>query len=232
VTTGNRLVDSFAAETRDRLRPYTQLVHLAKGQVLYEASARVRFAYFPTNGMLSLLATTEAAQTVEVAMVGAAGFAGVPIILPPHTSPYNLVVQIASDSLRVSADALLTEFERSDDLRRLLLHYVHGLVCEVSQSAVCHKFHSLPQRLCRWLLVSRDCVASNTIELTQDFIAQMLGLSRPKVSVALTALEDKQLIRQRHGRIDIKNAAGLESCSCECYRLLKARLREPIASAR
>jgi len=224
----NRLFESFTAETREHLRQGAHLVHLTRGQVLYEPGERVRFAYFPTSGMLSLLAITQAAETLEIAIVGATGFAGVPIILPPYTAPYEVMVQIPASAWRVPADVVAREFERSPAMRAALLGYIHGLLRELTQSAVCHRFHSLNQRLCRWLLVSRDCVQSDTIELTQEFIAHMLGSSRPKVSLALVALEDRQLIRQRHGRIDIKNPKALELTSCECYRALKAALRRPI----
>jgi len=200
------------------------MVRLEKGQGVYELGERVRFAYFPTNGMLSLLAVTEAGEALEVAMIGTTGFAGAPIILPPHTTPYEVMVQVSADVWRIPAEALVREFERSADTRAVLLRSVHALICELTQSAVCHRFHSLNQRLCRWLLVGRDCVQSDTIELTQEFIAHMLGMSRPKVSLALAHLEDERLIRQRHGRIDIVDARGLEMVSCECYRALKARL--------
>jgi CRP-like cAMP-binding protein len=217
----NRLFESLSVQTRARLQPYVQTVHLEKGRTIYDVGMTVPQVFFPLSGMVALLAMTEEGHAVEVAMVGADGVIGVPPLWPENTSPYEVVVQASCDAHRLTSDALLHEFKRGDDLQRVILAYVDGLVWQLVQSVVCHSRHSLVQRLCRWLLSMRDTLRSDTIELTQESIAHMLGLSRPRVSVALTNLEEKQLIRQRHGRLRIVNPRGLEACSCECHRVLR-----------
>ena len=219
---GNRLFESLSPQTRARLRPYVQTVHITKGRTISDIGAPVRHVFFPLSGMIALLAMTEEADAIEVAMVGADGIVGVPPMLPDNASPYEAVVQVPCDAYRLSADAFHHEFRRGDDLQHAVLAYVDGLVRQVVQSSVCHSYHSLSQRLCRWLLSMRDTVRSDTIELTQESIAHMLGLSRPKVSVALADLEEQQLIRQRYGRLRIVNPRGLEACTCECHRALRA----------
>ena len=186
--------------------------------MLSEPGDAPRYAFFPLDGMISLLASTEEGQALEVEMVGDDGFVGVPIVLNVRSSPYHVMVQVSSAAYRVHADAFAREFQRGGELHAIALTYVHGLMLQFVQSAICHSFHSLTPRLCRWLLVIRRCVHSNTIELTQECIAHMLGGSRPKVSHALVALEEKKLIHQGHGRIHIVDAQGLARSSCECYR--------------
>lgn len=223
VPKANRLFDALSADGRERLRPYADLVDLSKGRVLCEAGEVPRYAFFPLNGMVSLLASTDEGQAVEVAMVGRDGFVGVPILLDVRASPYQVVVQIECTAIRVRADAVAREFRRREELHTIALTYIHGLIQELVQSAVCLSFHTITQPLCRWLLVSRDCVQSNTIELTQEFVAQMLGVSRPKVSRALVILEEKRLIHQGHGRIHIVDAVGLERSSCPCHHAAAPR---------
>jgi CRP-like cAMP-binding protein len=216
----NRLFDALSPQTRARLRPYVQTVRLEKGRTIYDLGAPVRFGFFPVNGLVALVATTEDGDPIEVAMVGADGVLGVPPLWPVTTSPYAVVVQVSCDAYRLSSEALRQEFQRGEDLQRVLLTYLDGLVRQLVQSAVCHSYHALRQRLCWWLLSMRDTLRSDTIEFTQESIAQMLGLSRSKVSIALADLEDRQFIRQRHGRLRIVNVRGLEGCSCECRRVL------------
>ena len=219
----NRLFDSLSLQTRARLRPYVQTVHLENGRTIYDVDMPVRHVFFPLSGIIALLAMTEEGNAIEVAMVGSDGVIGVPPLWPENTSPYEVVAQTSCDAHRLTSDALMQEFKRGDDLQRVILAYVDGLVRQLVQSAVCHSHHSLAQRLCRWLLSMRDTLRSDTIELTQESIAHLLGLSRPRVSVALANLEEKDLIRQRHGRLRIVNARGLEACSCECRRVLRAQ---------
>lgn len=221
----NRLFEALSPQTRARLRPYVQTVHLAKGRTIYDVGAPVRYVFFPLGGLVALLATTEEAETIEAAMVGSDGVIGVPPLWASNTSPYDVIVQAPCEAHRLTSDAVFHEFRRGDDLQRVILEWVDGLVRQLAQSVVCHSHHSLAQRLCRWLLTMRDTLCSDIIELTQESIAHLLGLSRPRVSIALADLEDKQLIRQRHGRLRIVNPRGLETCSCACHRVL----REPHA---
>jgi CRP-like cAMP-binding protein len=202
-----------------------QSVHLAKGRMLADVGASVPHVFFPLNGMIALFATTEDADDIAVALVGADGLIGVPPVLAAHASAYAAVVEIPCDAYRLPSETLRGEIGREEDLHDTCLAFVDSLFAHVVQSALCHSHHALSRRLCRWLLTTRDCVRADTIDLTQESIAQMLGVTRPKLSIALAALEDQQLVRQRHGHIRIVNAPGLEACSCECYRVLRDQTR-------
>ena len=230
--TGNYLFGRLSPDAKDRLRPYVRTVHLPKGRLLFETDAPVPFAWFPLNGMLSCVAITEEAETVEIAMVGADGLVGLPIVLPVTTALYEVRVKFAADAYRIPADAFLREFRRGEDLHHEVLHVVHRLLRQLVQSVVCHSFHPLSKRLCRWLLASRDCLHSDAIELTQEVVAQLLGVSRSRVSIALADLEDRQMIRQRHGRIRIVDARALESACCGCYAALKQSSSQMIGATR
>jgi CRP-like cAMP-binding protein len=214
----NRLFDSLGPATRERLRPHIELVRLDRSRVLCEPGDIQRYAYFPRDGMISLLGITEEGQTLEVATAGRDGLVGVPLALNGTASPYQVVVQMPGTAHRVRAEAFVRECHRCEDLHALSLTYASQVLQQVVQSAVCHTFHSLTQRACRWLLVARDCVQANTFELTQELIAQMLGVSRPRVSHALVSLEGRGLIHQGRARIHIVDPRGLQRASCSCYR--------------
>ena len=201
--------------------------------MLCELGGASRYAFFPLDGMISLLASTDDGEGLEVATVSDDGFVGVPLVLNVFESPYEAIVQVSCAAHRIRADAFAREFQRGEDLQALVLAYIHGLMGQLVAWSVCRSFHSLTQRLCRWLLINRDCLSSNTIELTQEFIAQRLGASRPKVSQALAALEQRQFIIRGHGRIHIVNSQGLERSSCECYRPTRGRQQaQPLRQVR
>jgi CRP-like cAMP-binding protein len=214
----NDLFDALGQGVRERLRTYADLVDLGKGRVLSEAGDAPRHVFLPMNGMISLVAATEEGQTLEVARVGRDGFIGVPVVLGGQTYPCQVIVQIECASIRIRADAFAREFHRGDELHAIALTYVNRLIQQLVQSTICHSFHPLPRRLIRWLLLTRDCVQSDTIELTQEFIARMLGVSRPKLSQAFVDLERRQLIHQGYGRIHLIDTLGLQQSSCDCYR--------------
>ncbi|MGH7655972.1 MAG: Crp/Fnr family transcriptional regulator, partial [Gemmatimonadaceae bacterium] len=172
-------------------------MRLPAGRILYDIGDTVRYAYFPTNGMVSLLSSTREGATVEVAMVGRNGLVGLPILWRANTSPYQVLVQIACDAYRLRSDIFRTEFRRDGTLQEAVLEHLHGVLVQLSQSSACHRFHSAPARLSRWLLISRDCVQSNTIELSQEFFARMLGIHRKRVSSAALTLQARGAIRQR-----------------------------------
>jgi CRP-like cAMP-binding protein len=222
----NRLLATLPHDERQRLQRQLEPVRLPRGRVLYEVGDPMQHAYFPLNGMVSLLATTRHGQSVEVAMVGNEGVVGLPIVFRATTAPYRVMVQIASDAVRIRSETLATEFRRSLEFQDALLRYTHSLVGQISQSAVCHRFHSVLQRLSRWLLIAHDRADSDTIELTQEFIAHMLGIPRTGVTAAAVALQDAGLIRYRHGRITIVNRKRLEAESCECYKIVRDEIGE------
>jgi CRP-like cAMP-binding protein len=213
----NRLLAALPRAEYERLVPHLEQVHFPQGRVLYEIGDFVRRAYFPTGGMISLLSITEDGLTTEVGMVGKEGMVGVPIILRVGITPYRMMVQIPADVMSIKAEALKAEFNGSAHLQDLLLRYTHALLTQVSQSAVCNRFHTVEARLGRWLLITRDRVGSDSFRLTQEFISHMLGTPRTVVTVAANKLQDAGFIRYKRGGITILNSQGLEAVACECY---------------
>jgi CRP-like cAMP-binding protein len=213
----NKILAALPRAEYQALVPHLERVHLPQGKVLYEVGDFVTRAYFVTRGMVSLLSITEDGGTTEVAMVGKEGVVGVPIILRVGVMPYRSMVQIAGDALSIKADVMRAEFTRSARFQDLLLRYTHALLTQVSQSAVCNRFHTTEARLGRWLLVTRDRVGSDSFQLTQEFIAHMLGTPRTVVTVAANKLQDAGLIRYKRGQISILDPRMLEAAACECY---------------
>jgi CRP-like cAMP-binding protein len=196
-----------------------ELIPLPKGKTLYDYGDVPRFGYFPVSGLVSMLATTVGGDVLEVAIVCRGGFIGIPIVMQT-AARCEVRVQVVGEAFRVRADVLLGEFRRDQTLQRILLQDIDRVLAHTAQSAICLRHHSVTERLCRWLLVVADCVGSDTIDLTQECVAQMLGIPRTAVSTAATSLQDEGFIRQRHGHIHILKRAGLERWSCECYRAL------------
>lgn len=223
-STGNRLLDNLPQSERERLLPHSKHIPLPRGKILHEQGDPVRDVYFPVSGMVSLLSTTGDGNTVELAMVGNEGMVGVAIILRSDVMPYRTMVQIEGEALRISAEAFRKGLIPGGQLEDRLFKYTNALLAQISQSAVCNHFHTTEARLCRWLLISRDRVKTNTLLLTQEIIAHMLGTSRTGVTRAATTLADAGLIRYRRGRITIINRQGLEDYSCECYEIVKEEL--------
>jgi CRP-like cAMP-binding protein len=228
--TQNRLLAALPREEFERLRPRLERVRLTKGEVIWEAGGRVRHAYFLTAGMVSLLSSTHEGATIEVAVVGSEGLVGLPAIMGVETSPYRAMVQIRGGAARVSARAIRAALDDSSMLRSLLLRYSHAVLTQVSQSAVCNRFHSTEQRLARWLLITRDRAGSDTFELTQEFLSYMLGIPRTSVTAAAASIQRAGLIRYSRGRITVTNPAGLGAVSCECYLVIKHRVDRFLAA--
>jgi CRP-like cAMP-binding protein len=229
VPTDNGLLAALPRAEYQRLMPYLEGVHLPRGKVLFEAGL-IRQAHFPMNGVVSLLGMTANGETVEVAMVGNEGMLGFPIILRVGITLHRSMVHIPADALRIRSDVLQMEFNRNGKLQDLLLRFIHSLLAQVSQSAICNRFHTVDARLGRWLLVIDDRVAKETFYLTQEFIAQMLGTPRTVVTVAANKLQDAGFIRYRRGKITILNRPGLESVACECYRVVTNEMGSFIAA--
>ena len=216
----NRLLAQLSEEELRWIAPYLEFVSLPKGKVLYDYGDTPRHAFFPVGGMLSMLAATQGGAVLEIAMICADGFVGMPIVFQAGARS-QVRVQIPGEAYRLRAAALLKEFRKSGALQMAILQYADETLAQAAQAAVCHRFHSITERLSRWLLVAHDCVRADTIELTQEFIAHMLGIPRSGVSTAAAVLQDQGFIRQRHGRIQILNRPGLEQWTCECYAALK-----------
>lgn len=217
----NRLLAALPREEFDRLRPHMENMHIAQSEIVYQAGDTVRDLYFPNNGMVSLLSMDEAGTTIEVGMVGHEGVVGLPVILRLNTTPYLAMVQIASDVVRIRGNVVKVEFDRGGRLQDLLLRYTHVLITQISQSAVCNRFHTIEKRLCRWLLIARDRVKSDSLNLTQEIIAHMLGTPRTGVTMAAVSLQRAGLISYSRGKIIILDRRRMEANSCECYRIVK-----------
>lgn len=216
----NKLLASLPQEEYERLHKHLEPVSLKKGKIIYYAGDPVHNAYFPLGGMISLVSTTEEGAGVEVAMIGNEGMAGLSTVLRGISAPYQVMVQIPGNAVRIKSSALCEEFARGERLHYLLLRYTHALVSQISQSAVCNRFHTAEARLCRWLLTSHDRVQSDTLDLTQEFLAHMLGSPRTSVTVIASKLQAQNLIKYSRGKIKILSRSGLENGSCECYRIV------------
>ena len=230
LASANRLLAALPREEYARLQKHTERVHLAKGNILYHVGDHMSHVYFPLSGMVSYLSITESGSMVEIAMVASEGMVGVPVILKQYISPYQVMIQLPGDAKRVRADVLGSEFDRGGSLQRLLLCYTYTLLTQITQSAACNRFHSAEQRLCRWLLISRERVQSDTLPLTQEFLAHMLGSPRTKVTEIAANLQRANLISYSRGKIRILDPVGLEKSSCECYRIVSEGFRYYLAA--
>ena len=217
----NRLLASLPAEEYKRIFKHLGHVHFARKRILYEAGQTLRNAYFLTTGMASLFAVAENGRTVQIAVVGSDGFVGVPIILKTTESPVRIVTQTKVDAVKIDAQHLLTEFNRNGRLQEVLLRYSQILQVQVIQAALCNSLHSIRQRLCRWLLVCGDSNRSDSFDLTQEDLANMLGSHRNQISIEARELGNRGLIRYARGEITLLDQKGLEEQSCECCRAVR-----------
>ena len=217
----NRVLWALSDETRRRLQAHLERVRLPAGKILYEPGETMRHAWFPEHGVLSLLALTSDGAATEVAIVGDEGVIGLPIVLPINTAPYQVLVQLAGEAHRVRADVFRAEFRRDPTMQEAVMEHLHGLIEQMAQSNVCNRYHSVEQRLSRWLLMTHDRTRTDIIPLTQEFLAHMLGANRKRVSHAAAHLQDASCIRQRHGQIRILDRRRLQQRACECYALLR-----------
>lgn len=198
-----------------------QRLSLAAGTVLYQAGDTLTHAYFPVSGLIALLATTEDGSMLQVAVTDRRGFVGVPLVLRQDETPYQVVVQASGEAYRMPARTLRTECQRVTALQDATLRCADAHLVEVGQAAVCHRFHSVLQRLCRWLLAYARGAQSDTVVLTQEQWGQVLGVPRAAISRAAGVLQEHAIIRQRHGRMQILNRGGLYSHACACAAPLK-----------
>jgi CRP-like cAMP-binding protein len=198
--------------------------------VLWNTGDTIRHAFFLVGGMVSLLSVTEDGSTIEVGMIGSEGLAGISAMLRFDTIPYTVVVQLPTTALKISVGALSREFARCGQLQDMLLRYTHTLLTQVSQSASCNRFHTAEQRLCRWLLISSDRAKSDALPLTQEFLSQMIGVPRTSVTAVAVRLQKADLISYRRGKIKITDRRGLESLSCECYRVISDGISRYLAA--
>lgn len=217
----NHLLDTLSKEERERLLAHLELVPLPLGAVLYESGVELRHVYFPTTAIVSLLYVMLDGASAEIAVVGNEGVIGVALFMGGETMPNRAVVQSAGHAYRLKGQLLKKEFNRSSDLQHLLLRYTQALLTQMAQTAVCNRHHSLDQQLCRWLLLSLDCLSSNELIMTQELIANMLGVRRESVTEAAGNLQKDGLIKYQRGHITVLDRAELEVRACECYGVVK-----------
>ncbi len=216
----NQLLAALPGREWQRWQPRLEFVELRLGQVLYESGATLSHVYFPTSAIVSLLYVMENGASAEIAVVGCEGLVGIALFMGGESTPSRAVVQSAGQGFRLPARAIKQEFKRAPVLQ-LFLRYTQALLTQMAQTAVCNRHHSLDQQLCRWLLLSLDRLRSNELAMTQELIANMLGVRREGVTEAALKLQDAGLIRYARGRITVLDRPALERRSCECYAVVK-----------
>jgi CRP-like cAMP-binding protein len=216
----NHLLAALPAAEWARWLPQLQLADLALGQVLYESGGVQSHVYFPTSAIVSLLYVMESGASAEIAVVGNEGIVGVSLFMGGESTPSRAVVQSAGKGYRLTSQTIKEEFNRAPVLH-LLLRYTQALITQMAQTAVCNRHHSLDQQLCRWLLLSMDRLRGDELVMTQELIANMLGVRREGVTEAAGKLQKAGLVRYTRGRITVLDREGLEKRSCECYEVVK-----------
>lgn len=218
---GNRLLDALPADGYERLVENLEPVAFSLGEVIYESGAQLENVYFPTTSLVSLIYTMINGATAEMGLVGNEGVVGIALFMGGDTTPNRAVVQGGGDALKLHAKAMQVEFSRGSEFQHLLLRYTQALITQISQTAVCNRLHSVEQRLCCWLLMTRDRTQSDELQMTQEFISNMLGVRREGVTNAAHGLQQQGLISYVRGHIQILDRKGLEISACECYAVVK-----------
>jgi len=228
----NHLLDALPEPEFQRLTPHLELVKMPLGEVLYESGGRLQYVYFPTTCIVSLLYVMENGASAEIAVVGNEGILGISLFMGGDTTPSRAVVQSAGFGYRLKAQLLKEEFNRAGPLLRLLLRYTQALITQMAQTAVCNRHHSVEQQLCRWLLLSLDRLSSDELTMTQELIADMLGVRREGVTESAGKLQRAGLIEYSRGHIKVLNRPGLEKRVCECYQVVKTEFDRLLPSLR
>jgi CRP-like cAMP-binding protein len=217
----NHLLDALPEEDFQRIVSMLELVEMPLGQALYESGGHLKHVYFPTTSIVSLLYVLESGASAEIAVVGNEGILGISLFMGGETTPSRAVVQSAGYGYRLSAKQLKDEFNRAGHMMRLLLRYTQALITQMAQTAVCNRHHAVEQQLCRWLLLSLDRLAANELNMTQELIANMLGVRREGVTEAAGKLQRDGIIEYARGHIKVINRPELEKRVCECYQVVK-----------
>ena len=217
----NRLLAALPDEQLKSWLPHLELHDMPLGGVLYESGQTEKYVYFPTSAIVSLLYVMENGDSAEIAVVGNEGIVGVSLFMGGNSTPSRAAVQSGGRGYRLKANFMKEEFDRAGPVMHLLLRYTQALITQMSQTAVCNRHHSLDQQLCRWLLLSLDRLPGNELVMTQELIANMLGVRRVGVTEAALKVQDAGLISYSRGRIKVLDRRGLEKRSCECYRVVK-----------
>jgi CRP-like cAMP-binding protein len=216
----NHLIAALPKEEFARLEPHLESVSLPLGKVIYESGDKMTHVYFPTTAIISMLYIMENGGTAEIGIAGNNGLIGSALFMGSESTSSRAVVQSTGDGVRIKAKALQTEFDRGGLFQKLLLRYTQSLMTQISQTAVCNRLHTVDQQLCRWLLINHDQLETNKLVMTQELIANMLGVRRAGVTIAAKKLQEKGLIKYVRGTITMLNRQGLEEAACECYQIV------------
>ena len=217
----NQLLARLTEGTRSRLFPHLKHIVLPLGKVLYESGDALQYVYFPTDSIISLLYVMEDGDSAEISVVGNEGIVGIAVFMGGDSTPSRALVQSAGQCYRLGAVHLREEFNHHHEMRMLMLRYTQALITQMAQTAVCNRHHSIDQQLVRWLLLSLDRLPSNRLTMTQELIANMLGVRREGVTEAAGKLQKLGVIEYTRGRIDVLDRSRLEALSCECYAVVK-----------
>ncbi|TFW08125.1 Crp/Fnr family transcriptional regulator [Oxalobacteraceae bacterium OM1] len=217
----NFLLAALPAADLERLQPALEYVAMPLDEVLYESGSHLKYVYFPTTSIVSLMYVMEDGASAEIAVVGNDGIIGIALFMGGETTPSRAVVRSAGHGYRLKAQVFKDEFNRAGPLLHLLLRYIQALLTQMAQTAVCNRHHSVDQQLCRWLLLTLDRLPSQEVVMTQELIANMLGVRREGVTEAAGKLQKAGLVRYRRGHITVLDRAGLEARVCECYKVVK-----------
>lgn len=218
----NLLLATLSEDVRSRLFPHLELIDLPLGKVLYESGGAMRHVYFPTDSIVSLLYVMESGASAEISVVGNDGLIGIALFMGGESTPSRAVVQSAGTAYRLAGQRLKDEFNRHGELLILLLRYTQALITQMAQTAVCNRHHSVDQQLARWLLLSLDRLPTNKLTMTQDLIANMLGVRREGVTEAAGKMQKQGIISYARGHITVLDRAALEKSACECYAVVRA----------
>jgi len=219
-TAKNRLLDKLDRRDLEKISPDLEPVELPLKKVLQEPNSTIRFVYFVTKGVISMVGEPGTGEVVEFATIGPEGMLGFPILLHATSMPSTAVVQVPGDALRMQVAEFRRALERSQAFHSLLLRYTMALLNQIAQVTVCNRLHEVQERCARWLLQTHDRTETDTFPLTHEFLSQMLGVHRPTVSIAAGMLQKAGLIEYRRGVVTILDRRGLESASCNCYQLI------------
>ncbi|RQW24166.1 Crp/Fnr family transcriptional regulator [Rhodobacteraceae bacterium CH30] len=217
----NKLLGALPAEVFNRLLPHLELIELPLGKVLYESGDALRHVFFPTDAIVSLLYIMESGSSAEISVVGNEGMVGIAVFMGGESTPSRAIVQSAGYAYRLANSYFKNEVNQHTELLKLMLHYTQALITQMAQTAVCNRHHSIDQQLCRWLLLSLDRLPSNKLTMTQELIANMLGVRREGVTDAAGKLQKLGVIEYCRGHITVLDRPQLEQLCCECYAVIK-----------
>ncbi|WP_273428380.1 Crp/Fnr family transcriptional regulator [Marinobacter sp.] len=221
----NRLLAALSDDSRKRIFPKLKLIELSLGEVIYESDQSIEYVYFPVDCIISLLYVMVNGSSAEISVVGNEGMAGVAVVMGGESTPNRFIVQSHGHAYRLPAAELKREFNNYSEIRIITLRFTQALITQMSQTAVCNRHHSIDQQLCRWLLLSLDRLGNNQLNMTQELIANMLGVRREGVTEAAGKLQKLGVIEYRRGHITVIDRPQLESLSCECYSVVRREIR-------